>query len=148
MTNSILVALKDSSSSRAVLEFLADLPFRSDDLKITLLNVLRRPSASEELMGEDFIREEPEKLRGFLENARQKLIQKGYEAENIHINLVIQPYPTIAEGIIDQYKKEEHSMVVIGRRKKTKSEEFLMGDISVRLIRALEASAILVVKSK
>jgi hypothetical protein len=38
-------------------------------------------------------------------------------------------------------------MVVIGRKKMSKAEEFVMGDISVRLIRALEGVSVLVVKS-
>jgi nucleotide-binding universal stress UspA family protein len=38
-------------------------------------------------------------------------------------------------------------MVVIGRRKKSKSEEFVLGDVSVKLVRALEGNAVLVVKT-
>ncbi len=148
MKKPILVALKNSLSSKAVLDFLAILPFRKDDLKITLLNVFRKASASEELMGEDYIREEPAKCMEFLKKARQNLVENGYKAENIQINLVNEPYPTITEGIIDQFNKGEYSLVVIGRRKKSKSEEFVMGDISVKLVRALEAAAVLVVKSE
>lgn len=148
MKKSILVALKNSLSSEAVLDFLTLLPFCADDLSVTLLNVFRKPSASEELMGEDYIREEPSRLRTFLEKARDKLVENGYPAENIRINLVSQPYPTITEGIIDQFNKGEYFLAVIGRRKKSKSEEFVMGDVSVKLVRALEAAAVLVVKSE
>jgi nucleotide-binding universal stress UspA family protein len=144
---SILVALKNSLSSKAVLDFLIFLPFCTDDLKVTLLNVFRKPSVSEELMGEDYSREEPSRLMNFLEKARDKLVENGYSADNIRINLVTEPYPTITEGILDQFNKGKYSMVVIGRRKKTKSEEFVMGDVSVKLVRALEAAAVMVVKS-
>jgi hypothetical protein len=37
-------------------------------------------------------------------------------------------------------------MVVIGRKTMSKSEEFIMGDISVKLLRSLNKTAILVVK--
>jgi hypothetical protein len=38
-------------------------------------------------------------------------------------------------------------MVVIGRKRMSKAEEFVMGDISIKLIRALENAAVLVVTS-
>ena len=38
-------------------------------------------------------------------------------------------------------------MVVIGRKKMSKAEEFVLGDPSVKLVRALENTAIVVIKS-
>ncbi len=38
-------------------------------------------------------------------------------------------------------------MVVIGRKRMSKAEEFVMGDVSVKLVRALEGAAVLVVTS-
>jgi hypothetical protein len=35
---------------------------------------------------------------------------------------------------------------VIGRKKMSKTEEFVVGDTSIRLVRALEGTAVLVVK--
>ena len=39
-------------------------------------------------------------------------------------------------------------MVVIGRKRMSKAEEFVMGDPSIKLIRALQGASILVIKSK
>lgn len=41
---------------------------------------------------------------------------------------------------------KDYDLVVTGRRKKSRSEELEMGDISVKLIRALDEKAVLVVK--
>ncbi len=148
MEKRVLVALKNSASSSKVVDFLASMPFRSKDFAITLINVYRKPTASEELMGEEFFREEPARLEEFMEEARQKLVQSGYDADRIEIELVSDPYPTIAEGIIEKFEQGDYFLVVIGRRKKSKSEEFVMGDISVKLVRALDNTAVLVVKSE
>jgi nucleotide-binding universal stress UspA family protein len=148
LKQSILVALKNSASSKKVVDFMAGMPFKADNFEITLLNVFRKPSQSEEIIGEEFFREEPERLKAFMENAREKLVKSGYRKENVQIRLVIEPYPTIAEGIIDQFNQKDYLLVVIGRRKKSKSEEFVMGDVSVKLIRAPDEKAVLVVKSK
>ena len=61
--------------------------------------------------------------------------------------MVEDPYSTVTEGIIDQFNKENYSMVVIGRKRMSKAEEFVRGDVSVKLVRALKGTAVLVVTS-
>ena len=147
MNNSIVVALDDSATSRAVVDYLIALPFCRDDLHITLLHVFKKPSASEELMGETFTKEEPKRFLVVLEKAKNILVERGIYAGNIEINLVTEPYPTVSDGIIDQFKKGDFNMVVIGRKRMSKAEEFVLGDVSAKLVRALEEAAVLVVKS-
>ena len=115
MEKRVLVALKNSASSSKVVEFLASMPLCSKDFSITLLNVYRKPSASEELMGEEFFKDEPARLRAFMENARQKLVQGGYHKDRIEIELVSDPYPTIAEGIIDRFEINRGTDTLVGR---------------------------------
>ncbi|MDY7030784.1 MAG: universal stress protein [Thermodesulfobacteriota bacterium] len=147
MGNSILLAVNDSMSSRAAVDYVAGLAFCPEDLEITLIHVFRKHSASEELMGKKFIEEMPSRLMAVLEKARDKLIENGFNKDNIKIILTSDPYPTVAEGIIDQFRKGDFDMVVIGRKKMSKAEEFVLGDVSVKLVRALEGAAVLVVKS-
>jgi nucleotide-binding universal stress UspA family protein len=98
-------------------------------------------------MGERFMSEQPARLMKVLEQAQETLVRKGFKAENIDIDLVTQPYPTVTEGIIDRLRKREYTMVVIGRKRMSKAEEFVLGDISVKLVRSLERGAVLVVKA-
>jgi nucleotide-binding universal stress UspA family protein len=146
MGNKILVALNDSKSSRAVLDFIGNLALCPDDLQVILLHVFRKPSGGEELMGKKYMNQQPAKYNAILEEAKQHLINKGFFPENIEIILVMEPYPTIAEGIIDQARILNPSMVIIGRKRMSKAEEFVMGDVSIKLVRALEGIAVLVVK--
>ncbi len=148
MTNSILVSLNDSMSSRAVVDYLSKLSFCPEDWHITLLHVFRRSSASEELMGRKFTEELPARYKAVLENAKDKLIESGFNPNLIDIKLVAEPYQTVADGIIDQCKKKRCDLVVIGRKKMSKAEEFVLGDVSVKLVRALEGAAVLVIKSE
>lgn len=147
MSNSILIALNDSVSSRAVLNFFVRLALCPDDYQITLLHVFRKPMATEELMGKKFTEQQPMRFRSMLEKAKEKLIERGYNPGKIETLLVTDHYPTVSEGIIDQCKKRHYDIVVIGRKQMTKAEEFVMGDVSVKLLRALEKMAVLVVKS-
>ena len=147
MKNLIIVPLKNSTSSDSVVNYLTSLALNPDNIEITLLHIFRNPSASEQFMGKEFAGEEESRLKKFLQNAKDKLVQAGIKPETIHISLISEPYPTISDGIIDYFNKGNFNMVVIGRRKKSKSEEFVLGDISVKLVRDIEGAAILVVKS-
>lgn len=144
--NSILVAVNDSVSSRGVLKYLTSLPLAPKEVRITLLHVLRKPAASEELMGEKFTKEQPGRMMAILEQAKEKLIQQGLRPDHIDVKLVTEPYPTVTDGIIDFFRKGNYNMVVIGRKRMSKAEEFVLGDISIKLVRALEGVAIMIVK--
>ena len=146
--NSILVSLNDSISSRAVVDYLAGMSLCPEDWEIQLLHFFRKPSSSEELMGKKFTEDQPVRMFMVLEKAKEKLIKNGFLAEKIEIELLQEPYETIADGIIDQAKKRGSNLVILGRKKMSKAEEFVMGDVSVKVIRALEGAAVLVVKSK
>jgi len=144
----MLVAFSDSVSSRIMLDFLMAMPLCREDCQVTLLHIFKKPSASEELMGKKFTEEQPSRLAAALQKAKDKLVESGFRPDHIQIELVSDPYPTIADGLIDQCKKRDCQIVMMGRKKMSKAEEFVMGDVSVKLVRALEGTAVLVVKSK
>ena len=147
MKNSILVALNDSVSSRKALDFMLKFSILPKDAYLTLLHVFRKPTAGEDLMGEKFMKQQPLKFHQFLEGVRDKLVQNGFDPQRIEIQLVTEDYGTSTEGIIDQFHKGEYNMVVLGRKRMSKAEEFVLGDVGVKLVRALEGVAILVVKA-
>ena len=148
MAMTILVAFSESVSSRVMLEFLASMPLCREDCQVTLLHIFKKPPATEELMGKKFTDEQPSRLMAALQKAKDKLVENGFGPDRIQIKLVSDPYPTVADGIIDQCKKHGCQVVMMGRKKMSKAEEFVMGDVSVKLVRALEGTAVLVVKSK
>ena len=140
------MAFNDSTSSRTALNFLAQISACPDQSKITLIHIYRRPTGSEEMMGKKYMLKAPERIKEAMEKARLKLIDAGYPPENIAIQFVEKAYNSIAEGIIDQFKAGDYNMVVIGRKKMSKSEEFVLGDPSIKLVRSLSETAVLVVK--
>ena len=98
-------------------------------------------------MGKKFAEQQPARFKAMLEKAKDKLVECGYDPHNIELLLMTDPYPTIAEAIINHCKTQHYDMVIIGRKKMTKAEEFVLGDVSVKLLRALEKMGVLVVKS-
>ena len=142
----VLVALSDSMNSKAVIDFIINLPLNPELLHICLLHIFRKSSASEELMGKKFTAEQPDKMIAMLEKAKDHLVKNGFLSNKVDIEIVQHKYPNVTDGIIDQHQKQRYDVVVIGRKKMSKAEEYVMGDISIKLIRMLEGAAVLVVK--
>ena len=148
MKNTILVALNESIISHMSIDYLIDIGLKPEHVDITLLHIFQKASAEEELMGKKFTKERLPKIKKILEEARKKLIDHGFLEDQTRIKITTEQYPNVTEGIIDQFKKNHYKMVMIGRRRMSKSEEFVLGDISIKLVRALDETAVVVVKSK
>lgn len=144
--DSMLIALSDSVSSKAVLDYVLSMAICPESVKVVLLHVFRKPSGGEELMGKKFMNRQPARYMEVLEKARDRFLEKGMPMENITLKMVTEPYDTMADGIIDQAKQIRPSLVVIGRKRMSKAEEFVLGDASIKLVRALDGMAVLVVK--
>lgn len=99
-------------------------------------------------MGEEGTEDEIEESMKMLEQVKLTLVESGFKPDHIEMRLTTEIYPTVTDGIIDQFKKSEKQfdLVIIRRRKMSKAEEFLLGDVSVKLVRALEGTGVLVLK--
>ncbi len=145
--NSMLVPLNDSRTSRGVIDYLLNMSLCSDT-KLTLIHIFRKPSSGEELMGKKFMAEMPAIIDKMLADTKKRLVEeKGFSPENIKFELVNKGDASIFDGIADYFKNSDCDTVVIGRREMSKSEEFVLGDISVKLIRNLPGASVLVVKT-
>lgn len=147
MKNKILVPVNNYETSRAVLDYLIGLSLCPENSEVTLLHILRIPSGGEELMGKKYMQNEPEKIKSLMVEARDELVAAGFEESSIKTEVIEGTYPTVADGLIDYFSKNHHTMVVIGRKKLSKAEEFVLGDVSIKLVRALENTAVVVVKT-
>jgi len=144
--STILVALNDSASSRAVVDSLVNLELCSEQFDFRLVHILIKPAAGDELMGKKFMKEQPVRIQTMLDQAKESLTKCGVSPSKIETEIVSEPCDTVADGIIEVFRNGDYRMVVIGRKKMSKAQEFVLGDPSIRLVRALEGTAILVVK--
>jgi len=146
--SNILVPLNDTNTSRRVVDFLLNMSL-CGDTRLTLIHIFRKPSSGEELMGKKFMAEMPARLEKMLTDAKDRFVsEKGFDSGNISVELVDKGHASVTEGIIDYFKSGDFDMVVIGRKHMSKSEEFVLGDISAKLIRNLPKASILVVKTE
>lgn len=126
---------------------MCNLCMQKEAVNLKLLHIFREPPAEEQFMGRRFMEDRKGRLGSVLAEAKDKLVKSGYSPEKIRAEMTKATYPTITDGIIEHFKRERFDMVVIGRKQMSKAEEFVRGDISVKLVRALEDTAVLVIKS-
>ena len=143
---SILIIMNDASGSTAAVDFISHLPLIASEVNITLLHVFRQPSGSEKMMGKKFLKAQRERIRIAIADACRRLVTAGYREERIHPRLETEPYATVADGIIAEMGKEDYDIVVISRKRMSRSEEFVLGDASINVIRAVDDAAVVVVK--
>lgn len=146
MNTSILVVLNDTPCSNLAVNFIAQCPLSFAEVQITLMHVFRKPTGSEEMMGKKFFQIQKEKTKQAMSLARQQLIEAGCPPDNIHTHIETQPHATVADGIIAEVDKGHHDIVVLGRKKMSKSEEFVLGDASIKVIRNVNKATVIVVR--
>lgn len=69
-----------------------------------------------------------------LKDYRQILIRHGFDPENVSVHSTLRYCPSMAECILAERNKTECSTIVVGRRGLSRSEEFLFGSISSKIV--------------
>ncbi len=148
MKTNVLIGVNDSVIFREVLNRFIILPLDKENLTVTLVHVFRKATNSEQLLGGDYIARQIERFANLLDLTKNHLIKNGYQENQVAVKLIETPYPTVSDGLIDQFKKGEYHMVVLGRKRMSKAEEFVLGDPCTKLIRYLENTCVLIIKGK
>lgn len=148
LKTNVFIGISDSVIFREVLNRFLTLPFEKEKLTLTLVHVFRKTTNSEQLLGEDYIARQLERFTHILNLTKKQLIDHGYREEQVTLKLIETPYPTIADGLMDQFKKGDYHMVVMGRKRMSKAEEFVLGDPCTKLIRSLENTCVLIIKGR
>jgi nucleotide-binding universal stress UspA family protein len=145
----LLIAVDASDSSRRAVLYVADLLGGFPGFRVTLFSIIPEPE-------EDFFETEAEQVawakeklaeaNKMLDNYRQILIQSGFGADKVRIRSCLGEARSFSEEILDIRCDLTCCTVVVGRHHKTKTEEFLFGSTSSRLIREAKNCAVWVVE--
>ena len=144
-----LVAVDETESSKRAVLYLADIIGGFPGFSVTLLSVIPEPE-------EDFFNSEAEQIawtkekleaaNKMLENYRQILIQSGFPPDKVRFRSCVGESRSLAEAILETRCDLTCCTVVVGRHHKTRTEEFLFGSTSNRLIHEAKNCAVWVVE--
>ena len=144
-----LVAVDESESSKRAVLYVADIVGGFPGFAVTLLSIIPEPE-------EDFFESEQEQIAWtkekleaanlMLENYRQVLIHSGFSPDKVRIRSCVGEERSFAEAILDTRCDLSCCTVVVGRHHKSKTEEFLLGSTSTKLIREAKNCAVWVIE--
>ena len=76
----------------------------------------------------------PKKVEAMLEDYRQILIRAGFDADDVSVRSTLRYCPSMAECILAERNETEYHTLVVGRQGISRSEEFLFGSVSSKIV--------------
>jgi len=145
----LLIAVDQSESSKRAVLYVADFLGGFPGFRVTLLSIIPEPE-------EDFFDKEGERIawvkkkegdiRQMLENYRRVLIQSGFPEDKVVTSSHVGEGKSMAEAILETRCGLSCCTIVVGRHHHSKTEEFLFGSTSSKLVREARNCAIWVVE--
>jgi nucleotide-binding universal stress UspA family protein len=133
----ILIAVDESENARRAVSYVAQFLGGIGGFKVAILHVIPVPE-------EDFFPTSAErgkwlsKHRGevdaMLEGYRQILIRAGFDPGDVSVRSPIRYCPSMAECILAERDETEYDTIVVGRHGLSRSEEFIFGSISSKIV--------------
>jgi len=133
----ILIAVDDSDNSRRAVSYVGQLLGGVEGFKVAILHVI--PEVEEDYFAttdekEAWLSQYTQKVRVMLENHRQILIQAGFDTDDVSVRSTLRYCPSMAECILSERDKTEYHTLVVGRQGISRSEEFLFGSVSSKIV--------------
>ncbi len=145
----LLIAVDESDSSRRAVLYVADFLGGLPGFTATILSVI--PEPEEDFFDSDhemnvWISDQVDKTNKMLANYKQILIQSGFPEKKVRIRSCVGEAKSFSDAILDIHCDATCCTVVVGRHHKSKTEEFLFGSTSNRLIHEAKGCAVWVVE--
>jgi nucleotide-binding universal stress UspA family protein len=133
----ILIAVDDSDNSRRAVSYVGQLVGGMGGFKVAILHVV--PEAEEDYFStadekEKWLAQYTKKAEAMLEDYRQILIRAGFDADDVSVRSTLRYCPSMAECILAERNETEYHTLVVGRQGISRSEEFLFGSVSSKIV--------------
>lgn len=145
----LLVAVDESDSSRRAVLYVADFLGGFPGFTVTLMSIIPEPEEDffeTEAELNNWLKEKLDSANRMLENYKKILIQSGFPEEKVRFRSCVGEAKSLSDAILETRCDLTCCTVVVGRHHKTKTEEFLFGSTSSRLIHEAKNCAVWVVE--
>jgi len=133
----ILIAVDESENAHRAVSYVGQLLGGLPGFKVTILHVVPEPEEDyfpTAKQKEEWLSKHVQKIEVLLEEYRQMLIGKGFEPEDVSMRSTLRYCPSMAECILSERDEARYSTIVVGRQGLSRSEEFLFGSISSKIV--------------
>jgi len=145
----ILISVDESENAARAVDYVAQLLGGLGDFQITLLHVIPEPE-------EDYFRSEEEKqswldryrekMENRMQTYRRRLLDAGFAEDRVRVRTTMRFCPSMAECILQERDQLQYSTIVVGRQGLSRSEEFLFGSISSKIVNHAKRCTVWVVE--
>ncbi len=145
----LLIAVDESDSSRRAVLYVADFLGGFPGFSVTLMSIIPEPEEDffdTEAELNNWLKEKLDSTNKLLENYKQILIQSGFPEDKVRHRACIGEARSFSEAILETRCDLTCCTVVVGRHHKSKTEEFLFGSTSSRLVHEAKNCAVWVVE--
>lgn len=133
----ILIAIDESENSRRAVSYVGALLGGLPGFKVTILHVIPEPEEDYFPSSDErakWLANYRERIDSLLEASRQELIDHGFVKEDLSIRSTMRYCPSLAECILSERDSTRYGTIVVGRQGISRSEEFLFGSISSKIV--------------
>ena len=133
----ILIAVDASDNARRAVAYVGQLLGGLPGFKVTILHLVPEPEADyfpTSTQREEWLTQYILRMDALLEDYRQLLIKNGFDPENVTARAPLRYCPSMAACILSERGKTKSSTIVVGRQGLSRSEEFLFGSISSKVV--------------
>ena len=145
----LLLAVDTSENSRRAVVYVSQALEGLDGLYIIFLHIINPPEDdyfSSPLEKEQWIRQYRRKTEKVLIEYQKILIQKGFDPDALFLKTTPLYCASIAECILEEQRRLGCSTIVVGRQGISRSEAFLFGSVSSKIVNRARNCAVWVVE--
>lgn len=133
----IIIAVDESPNAERAVAYVARLLGGMAGFAVVLLHVIDDPQ-------EDFFRDQAEKdqwladyrarIERVLDGYRARLVAAGFDAGQVSQRVTLRNCPSMAQCILAERAAADCATIVVGRQGRSRSEEFLFGSVSSKIV--------------
>ena len=133
----ILIAVDESENARRAVSYVGQFLAAIKGFKVLILHVILQPeedyfpTSSEK---DQWLDQYKLKVDAMLKDYRQILIRAGFVPEDVSVRSTLRYCPSLAECILAERDQTGYSTIVVGRQGLSRSEEFLFGSVSSKIV--------------
>jgi nucleotide-binding universal stress UspA family protein len=145
----ILIAVDDSENSKMALLYVADFLGGIPGFRAFILNVISIPEDDyfeTKQEKEQWVDTQNQSASEMLERYRKILIQSGFPEDKVMTDLSVVTEEPVSTVILDKQEEYNACTLVIGRRGKSRHEEFIFGSVSNKVVHKANKCAVWVIE--
>jgi len=133
----ILIAVDESKNAQRAVSYVGQILKGVKGFKVLILHVISQPEEDyfpTSAEKEKWLSKYKLKVDVMLENYRQMLISENFAPGDVSVRSTLRYCPSMAECILAERDETEYSTIVVGRQGISRSEEFLFGSVSSKIV--------------